>query len=138
MLKFLRSFPLPLVLAFVAAIVARGALAVGGDPLDPAWTAITTLAVGLVAGLFTTDSPLAALRALDPKLVSFALGAGLTYLAVEVFGFAADDPLAQATIALIVGSVIGWGWPNAATIARTNHEVGNAIDPNLARPSQLP
>jgi len=132
MLKFLRSFPLTLVLAFVAAGVARGALAVGGDPLDPAWTAVTTIAVGVVAGLFTTDSPVAALRALDPKLVSFALGAGLTYLATEVFGFAVDDPVAQSAIALIVGSVVSWGWPNAATIARTSHESGNALAPDAA------
>lgn len=134
MLKLLRSLPMPLVLAFVAALAARGVLLVGGDPLDPAWTATTTLAVAFVAGLFTTDRPAAVLRALDPKLVAVVVGAGLTWLFVEVLGFAADDPVAQAAIALIVGSILGWGWPNAGTILRTDQESGNA----LARPPDLP
>ncbi|HYI79990.1 MAG TPA: hypothetical protein VEW67_03945 [Thermoleophilaceae bacterium] len=125
MLKFLRSLPLPLVLAFVAAIVTRVALEVGGDPLDPFWAALTALAVALAAGLSTTDSVVAVLRTLDSKLVSTVVTTGLTYLAVELVDFAENDPLLQAFVSLVAGSIVGYRWPNAGTVLRTEHDPGS-------------
>jgi hypothetical protein len=124
MLKFLRSLPRPLVLAAVAAGVARAGLAVGDPVGDPFWTSVTAVAVGAAAGLFTTNSVLAVVRSLDAKLVSTVLTIGAARLILALGGDPLD-PFVASVISLGAGSIVGYVWPNAGTILRTEQESGN-------------
>jgi hypothetical protein len=65
------------------------------------------------------------IRSLDPKLVSTLLATGLARAVLALGGDPVGDPLYNGLIALAVGAVVGWLWPNAGTVLRTPQEDGN-------------
>lgn len=69
------------------------------------------------------------IRSLDPKLVSTVIATALARAILAIGGDPVGDPLWNGLIALGVGAIVGWLWPNDGTVLRTKHERGNPRGP---------
>lgn len=67
------------------------------------------------------------IRSLDPKLVSSVVTIGLSRAVLAVGGDPVGDPLWNSLIALALGAIVGWVWPNEASHLRDVRK-----DPQLA------